>query len=301
LTTTTEPATTSSTTSVLQRTSRLQSIIGTIKLLRENKLIFAGFVILCVFLVAALLTPLFIPYSVNTTVHFNDKWLGPSLSHPLGTDDLGRDLLSVILWGTSEDFSALASVLGLAMLIGIVLGSVAGYVGGKVDEGIMRVTDVFLAFPSLILAMTLAAILGHSLVNLIFAIALVYWPDITRLIRGQVIAERSRTYVESLRASGFGRFRILFGHIIPNTIQPVIIQITFKAPWVIITLAGLNFLGFGPGPFTPEWGQLISNGYTYFFEAPNIVMFSGLTILLASLSFNLMGDGLRDALDPRLR
>ncbi|MDA4128857.1 MAG: ABC transporter permease [Thaumarchaeota archaeon] len=269
--------------------------------MRENKLVFSGFLIVVAALLVAVITPFAIPYSVNSTVHFTDKWLPSSLSHPLGTDDLGRDLLSVILWGTSTDFTALVVVLGIALSIGILVGATAGYLGGKFDEAIMRVTDVFLAFPSLILAMTFAAILGHAIINLTIAIALVYWPDISRLVRGQVIAEKSKPYIESLRASGMSRYRILYKHILPNTIQPVMIQLTFKAPWVIITLAGLNFLGFGPGPFTPDWGQLISNGYAYFFEAPNVVIFSGLALLIASLSFNLLGDGLRDVLDPRLR
>lgn len=284
-----------------RRRTRFGAVLETLRLLKENKLIFAGFVILCAFLIAAVVTPLVIPYRTVTTVDFKNKLLPPSLAYPLGTDDFGRNLLIVILWGCTEDMSTMVAVLSLALTIGILLGSTSGFLGGKIDEAVMRLTDIFLAFPSLILAMTLAALLGHSLLNLTLAISLVYWPDITRLIRGQVIAERSRTYIESLRASGVGRIRILFAHILPNSIQPVMIQVTFKAPWVIITLAGLNFLGFGPGPFTPEWGQLISNGYTYFFLAPWVVMFSGFAILLASLSFNLFGDGLRDVLDPRLR
>ena len=284
-----------------RRRTRFGAVVETLRLLKENKLIFAGFVILCAFLIAAVVTPLVIPYRTVTTVDFKNKLLPPSLTYPLGTDDFGRNLLIVILWGCTEDMSTMVAVLSLALTIGILLGSTSGFLGGKIDEAVMRLTDIFLAFPSLILAMTLAALLGHSLLNLTLAISLVYWPDITRLIRGQVIAERSRTYIESLRASGVGRIRILFAHILPNSIQPVMIQVTFKAPWVIITLAGLNFLGFGPGPFTPEWGQLISNGYTYFFLAPWVVMFSGFAILLASLSFNLFGDGLRDVLDPRLR
>ena len=251
-------------------------------------------------LIIALVTPLIIPYSVNTIVDYRNNRLPPSYDHLLGTDEMGRDLLKVILWGTTTDLTAVVVILLGAMAIGIPLGSISGYLGGKVDEVIMRVTDVFLAFPPLILAMTIAAVSGRSFEMLLFTLTLVFWSPICRLIRGQVIVERSRTYIEALRASGVGGPRIVIRHIIPNTIQPVLIQVSFRVSWVILAFAGLNFLGLGPGPFTPEWGQLISNGHTYFFQAPHIVIFSGLAILFTSLSFNLLGDGLRDVLDPKL-
>ena len=280
---------------------RIKELRFIILLLRENPLIFTGLLMVIIVLAIAIITPIIVPYSTNTRVDYINQRLPPSSMHILGTDEMGRDLLRVIFWGATIDLSAVAVVLSGALAIAIPLGSIAGYIGGKVDEVIMRFTDIFLAFPPLILAMAIAAVVGRSFENLLFSITIVYWSDICRLIRGQVLGEKEKTYVEALRASGVSHLRIIVLHILPNTFQPILIQITFKISWVILAFAGLNFLGFGPGPFTPEWGQLISNGHTYFFQAPHIVIFSGIAILFTSLGFNLLGDGLRDVLDPKLR
>ncbi len=193
------------------------------------------------------------------------------------------------------------TIIGADLVIGVLLGAFSGFIGGKFDEAMMRITDVFFSIPTLVLALAVAAALGRGLNNLVLAIIFVGWPGYTRLLRGQVLAEKERLYVDALRGLGIGRFRIIVRHIIPNTIYPVLVQATLDMGGIILTFAGLSFLGFGATALTPELGRLITAGQTYIFQAPWLVAFPGLTILIISLAFNLMGDGIRDVLDPRLR
>ena len=236
--------------------------------------------------------------------------------HLFGTDDFGRDLFSLVILAARLDLSVAAFIVTIAVLIGIALGSFAGFVGGKIDEVLMRITDIFLAFPALILALAVAAALSQikpetiglkispeelKLYGLVFAIIIVDWPTYTRLLRGQVLSEKEKTYVEALRALGISRRRIIFRHVMPNTIYPVLVYATLDIGGVLLTFAALSFLGFGVSPLTPEWGKLVQAGEQYLLRAPWIITFPGLAILITSLAFNLLGDGLRDVLDPRLR
>lgn len=249
----------------------------------------------------AVFGPIIVSPSVATNLELPARLQPPSSAHWLGTDDYGRDLLQMIILSTRLDVSAMLEIVGAGLAIGVTLGAFSGFIGGKLDEGLMRVTDIFFSIPGLVLALAVAAALGRGLNNLIIAIIIVQWPGYTRILRGQVLAEKERLYVDALRALGIGRTRIILRHIIPNTIYPILVQCTLDLGGVILTFAGLSFLGFGASAVTPELGRLITAGQTYIFQAPWLTTFPGLTILIISLAFNLMGDGIRDVLDPRLR
>ena len=225
----------------------------------------------------------------------------PSAAHWLGTDQLGRDILSRLLFGARISLVIGLVVVGSAGVFGTLVGIVAGYAGGLVDEALMRFTEVFLAFPPLILAMAIAGALGPSLTNAIIAIAAVTWAVYARLARGQILSLRRREYVEAAHSIGASRVRILFRHLLPNALAPLLIQASFDLGSAIISAAGLSFIGFGAQPPTPEWGVMISEGRNFISTEPWLSLFPGLAILLAVGSFNVLGDGLRDALDPRLR
>lgn len=281
--------------------STLDNVRETIGLIRKNSVVLAGTTIAVVIVLIGLIAPLVINQSVISNINFGQKLLPPSPTHILGTDTLGRDLFKVMLISTSYDLSAAAFILIISSVIGIVFGSAAGFFGGRTDEAIMRLTDVFLAFPSLVLAMAVAAVLGRTLLNLMLAVTIVWWSPIARLTRGQALAEREKLYVDSLRVLGISKTRIILRHMIPNTIFPVLVYITTQVGIVILTFAGLNYIGFGPGPLTTEWGQLIAQGQTYIFQDPTLTLFPGIAIFITSMAFNLLGDGLRDAFDPKLR
>ncbi|MGD1055167.1 MAG: ABC transporter permease [Nitrososphaerales archaeon] len=222
-------------------------------------------------------------------------------SHILGTDGYGRDLFQMILMAIPLDLGIALTIVTLATLFGVCLGAVAAYVGGKVDEVILRVTDIFFAFPGLILALVLAAIFGRTMTTLVIAVLVVWWPTYVRLIRGQMLAEKEKNYVEALRSLGISPWRILFLHILPNSIYPILVQLTLDIGGVILTFSALMFLGFSPTPALPELGNLASDGISQIFIAPWLIIFPGVVIVLISLAFNLIGDGIRDVLDPRLR
>lgn len=270
-------------------------------LLVQNKVVLAGTSIAVAVIFTAILGPIIISPSVAESISLPARLLPPGPRHWLGTDDYGRDLFNIIILSTRLDVSASLVIVGVDLFIGVLVGAFAGFVGGKLDEGMMRVTDIFFSIPGLVLALAVAAALGRGLNNLILALIVVGWPTYTRILRGQVLAEKQRLYVDALRALGIGRLRIIIRHIIPNTIYPVLVQATLDLGGVILTFAALSFLGFGASALTPELGRLVTAGQTYIFQAPWLVAFPGLTILVISLAFNLMGDGIRDVLDPRLR
>ncbi len=225
----------------------------------------------------------------------------PSSAHWLGADQLGRDVLSRILFGTRISLTIGLVVVGSAGTFGTLVGLVAGYRRGLVDEALMRVTDVFLAFPALILAMAIAGALGPSLNNAMIAIAVVTWPVYARLARGQVLSLREREFVEAARALGASPGRIIWRHLLPNSLAPILVQASFDMGGAILSAAGLSFIGFGAQPPTPEWGVMISEGRKFISTQPWLSLFPGLAILLTVTAFNFIGDGLRDTLDPRLR
>jgi peptide/nickel transport system permease protein len=272
-----------------------------VHLLVQNKLVLTGTIISVGVLMTAIFGTLIISPTIATAIDLPNRLQPPSATHWLGTDDYGRDLFDMIILSTRLDVAAMLEIVGAGVAIGVTLGAFSGFLGGKIDEALMRVTDIFFSIPGLILALAVAAALGRGLNNLILAIIVVQWPGYTRILRGQVLAEKQRLYVDALRALGIGKVRIIFRHIIPNTIYPVIVQCTLDLGGVILTFAGLSFLGFGTSALTPELGRLITAGQTYIFMAPWLTAFPGLTILIISLAFNLMGDGIRDVLDPRLR
>jgi len=222
--------------------------------------------------------------------------------HYLGTDDVGGDIFSRILWAGQTDLRISISVVLVATVVGAIIGAIAGYYGGKIDELVMRVTDIFFAFPGLILAMAIVMALGvRNLDNIALALMVTWWPVYARLVRGQVLTEREKLYVEAARSVGASDRRILLAHILPNTFQPLIVQATMDTGGVLLTAAGLAFIGFGPPVGSAEWGLMISGGQIYMYNYPWIAFFPGLMILMTALAFNLVGDGIRDILDPKLR
>ena len=222
--------------------------------------------------------------------------------HIWGADNYGGDVYSRVIWGAQTDIRIALTIVAVALTIGAIIGATAGYYGGKLDELVMRVTDVFFAFPGLILAMAIVMALGQrNLDNISIALMITWWPAYARLVRGQVLSEREKLYVEAARSVGASDTRILLFHILPNTIQPVIVQATMDIGGVLLTAAGLSYIGFGPPVGTPEWGLMIASGQEFLLSSPWMSTFPGLAILVTALSFNLVGDGVRDIMDPKLR
>jgi peptide/nickel transport system permease protein len=266
----------------------------------RNKLATGGLAIFLAIAITGVVAPLVIPASVVRDVTFSAKLTPPSGRHWFGTDDYGRDLFSLVLLAAHLDLRAALTVVSAALGIGIFLGALAGFVR-RLDEPLMRITDVFLSIPSLVLAMAIASVLGRSIENLSIALVFVSWPIYCRLMRGQVLTEKEKPYVRALTTLGVGRARMIFRHIIPNTLFPVIARAPADVGLILITLAALSYIGFGPGPYVPEWGSLVAAGQAYIFQAPWLVLFPGAAIFLTSLSLNLVGDWARDVFDPRLR
>jgi len=268
--------------------------------IRKNRLAVAGFAITGILILLAILAPTIAPYS-PTKMSLPDRLSPPSASHPFGTDDAGRDILSRVIYGSRITLRICIMVVGLTLAIGTMLGIVSGYIGGWVDEFIMRLNDVFLAFPALILAMAIAAALGPSLENAIIAMVVIWWPRYARVARGQVLAIREIDYVTSARALGATSFRIMVHHILPNCVSPIVVQATLDLGEVVLTAATLSFIGFGAQPPAPEWGAMISVGRNFLRDYWWYPTFPGLAILVTVMGFNLLGDAVRDLLDPRLR
>ena len=265
-----------------------------------NPLNIAALALIGAFAICAVLAPILAPYDPLAQA-LGSRLAPPSPEHWLGTDQLGRDIASRLLYGARISLVIGIVVVVLAGVFGTFVGLVAGYASGLVDETLMRVTEVFLAFPPLILAMAIAGALGPSLTNAIIAIAVVTWAIYARLTRGQLLSLRRREFVEAARAVGASRARILARHLLPNALAPLLIQASFDMGSAIISAAGLSFIGFGAQPPTPEWGVMISEGRNFISTQPWLSLFPGLAILFAVGSFNLLGDGLRDLFDPRLR
>ncbi|HEV8461846.1 MAG TPA: ABC transporter permease [Gaiellaceae bacterium] len=260
----------------------------------------AGLVVATLFILMAIFAPWIAPYSPSAS-DFNATLAPPSSEHWLGTDELGRDVLSRIIWGARASIAAgvLATLLG--MVIAVPLGVIAGYYRGWIDTVIARATDVLLAFPFLILAVGLAAILGPSLENAVIALGIAAVPGLIRVARGEALSLREEDFVRAAIANGASDVRILARHVLPNMTSTLIVQATIAIPAAIIGEAVLSFLGLGVQPPTPSWGVMLADAQSYLSQAPRLAVYPGLAIFLCSLSFNLLGDGLRDALDPRTR
>jgi ABC-type dipeptide/oligopeptide/nickel transport system permease subunit len=260
----------------------------------------AGLIILATLILMAVAAPLLTAYD-PVAQELGRALERPSVSHPFGTDHLGRDILSRILHGAR--ISLFIGVMGVALglIVGVPLGLVSGYFGGWVDIIVQRIADVMLAFPAILLALSLVAVLGVGLQNVIIAVGISVVPIFIRLARGSVLSIREQTYVEAARALGGTDLRIIRSHVLPNSLAPLIVQATLSVGITILIAAGLGFLGLGVQPPTPEWGSMLGEGRQYIFNASYMATFPGVAIAISVLAFNLVGDGLRDALDPHMR
>lgn len=275
-------------------------LIDVWKALKGNPLSLAGLVIIVALVITAIVAPYISPYDPLATQPLK-KLGGLSAPHPLGTDQLGRDVLSRLLYGARISLRIAIIVAGLAGVTGTFIGILCGYLGGWIDNSLMRVTDMFMAFPQLILAMAISSALGPSLQNVVIAISMTEWTFFARMARSKAIAIREEDYVEAAKAMGAGRWRILFRHVLPMSLSPVIIQATLEMGGIIRTAASLGFLGLGAQPPTPEWGVMVTAGRNYLPGQWWVSTFPGLAIFTTVLGFNLLGDGIRDIMDPRLR
>jgi peptide/nickel transport system permease protein len=266
-----------------------------------SPLITTGGAIALLIVLVALVAPLLAPFPGDAGSATNPvaALQAPSLHHLFGTDQVGRDVFSRVLYGARVSPLIALFVLVIACVVGVPLGVVAGYFGGVADDVIMRVTDIFLAFPSLLLSLAFAAVLPPSLTSLTIAIAITWWPWYARLIRGQAASVAGRPYVESCRALGIPTWRILLRHVLPNSVTPLIVQVSLDFGGVILTASALSFLGLGAQDPIPDWGLMVAEGENYFTTQWWLVTYPGLAIMLTALAFNLLGDGLRDVLDPR--
>jgi peptide/nickel transport system permease protein len=267
---------------------------------RKNKIALAGSVIVLLFIIIALFAPVLAPYD-HASGKLVERFMPPSSEHWFGTDDFGRDVLSRVIIGARMSlWIGFTAVIG-SVIVGSILGVLAGFYGRFVDTIISRLFDIMLAFPSILLAIAIVAIIGPSLENAMFAIAIVNVPNFGRLIRSKVLSVKEEEYITAARAIGMSDFRILTHHIIPNSITPIIVQGTLAIATAIIEVAALSFLGLGAQSPDVDWGKMLDDSRAYLVQAPWTMIFPGLAIMLTVLGFNLMGDGLRDALDPKLK
>ncbi len=268
--------------------------------LRRNRAAIVGAGIVGMFVLLAILAPVLVPFN-PTQGDLKDRLQPPSMTHWLGTDELGRDILSRILFGARISLEIQIVAVLLSLVIGVALGSVGGYLGGYVDNLIMRSMDVLLAFPSIFLALAIIAALGTGLFNLMLAAGIASVPQFARIVRASILSLREKEFVEAAVALGSGSNRIMFRHLLPNCLAPIIVQSTLRMATVLLTASGLSFLGLGVQPPTPEWGAMLSNARSYLIVAPHVATIPGVAIMIVVVGFNLFGDGLRDTLDPRLR
>jgi peptide/nickel transport system permease protein len=276
---------------------------GLVRRLGRDPVAVAALALLAVFLVTVAFAPYIAPYPAqgNGTADVATTDLGPSWAHLFGTDHLGRDILSRVIMGTRPALGSAVGVVLLAVLIGVPLGLVSGYVGGKVDELLMRLTDLFLSFPPLLLAMVISALLGPSLVHAVLALAISWWPWYARLARTVAQSLRQAPFVEAARVFGVRTPVLLARHVLRNALTPILVQATADAGSVLLAVGSLSFLGLASQPPLPDWGLMVSDGRTTVLTEWWIATFPGLAIFAVALGFNLLGDTLRDALDPRSR
>ena len=266
--------------------------------LRNNKLALFGVLILFLLVFIAIFAPFIAPHD-PVDQELKKRLSPPSSEYPLGTDHLGRCILSRLLYGARISLPIAMMVVGITFAIGATIGAISGYLGGIADEIIMRIVDVFLTFPGLILALGIIAALGPGLFNAMIALVIVGWAGYTRIVRGSVLAVKEKEFVEGARGLGASDSYILVRHILPNVIAPVIPMAMLGMGYVILAVAGLSFLGLGAQPPTPEWGAMLNDGRVFMRSAPQLMIFPGLAIMITILAFNFLGDGLRDILDPR--
>lgn len=272
------------------------------KRLCRNKTAVLGLIIVAILVLIAIFAPIVLDYENQVIkTDYGNALKAPCAAHPFGTDEMGRDILVRVLYATSTSLSIGVVTVIVSLTVGLILGSAAGYFGGKVDMIIMRIMDIFLAIPGILLAICIVASLGNSIINLVIAQAVSAVPTFARVVRGAVMTVRDAEYVEAARAIGAKDSTIIFHDVLPNSLAPIIVQTTLQVASVILSIAGLSFIGLGiPAP-RPEWGAMLSASRAYIRDYSYMCLFPGAAIMITILSLNLLGDGLRDALDPRLR
>ncbi|HNS63378.1 MAG TPA: ABC transporter permease [Anaerolineaceae bacterium] len=269
---------------------------------RKNKSAILGMVIFILLVIIALISPMIYDYNTDiVTQNLRNRLQPPTSEHPLGTDAFGRDVFARIAYGARVSLLIGFIVVGASLVIGGFIGAIAGYFGGILDNVLMRIMDVFLAIPQILLAIAVVAALGPGITNLIIALTISMIPAYARLLRSLILPLKDAEYVEAAKASGTNTWKIIFGHLLPNAMGPLIVNSTLAVGKTIVSAAGMSFLGLGISPPNPEWGAMLSEGKEYIRYAPNLVLYPGMAIMLAVLSLNLLGDGLNDALDPRLK
>ncbi|HUX87974.1 MAG TPA: ABC transporter permease [Chloroflexota bacterium] len=273
---------------------------GFLRALLQSRLAGLGVAVLLVILFMAATADFLTPYDPNYQ-DYASLFQAPSALHPFGTDEIGRDVYSRVVYGSRISLEVGVIAVGIGLGVGVPLGLIAGYNGGLVDEGLMRLMDAMRAFPALVLALAITATLGPGIGNLMIAIGIVYIPTFARLVRGQAIAMRERDFVIAAKAIGGSPWRIMFRHIWPNITAPIIVQASLGIAFAILAEASLSFLGLGVRPPTASWGSMLLEGYQYLSTAPWLSLYPGVAIFIAVFGFNLLGDGLRQALDPRLK
>jgi peptide/nickel transport system permease protein len=274
--------------------------LKTLQQLKKNKTAAAGFALILLLLVLAIIGPWVAPYNPIIPEPLN-RLQGPSEKHLFGTDSLGRDIFSRVIYGSRISIIIGLIAVSISLLPGSILGLLSGYYGRKVDEPIMRLMDIMLAFPAILLAIFITAILGPSLLNTMIAVGIVYIPHYARIVRSSVLALKEQLFVQAVTSLGGSNLRIIALHILPNTLPPIIVYATLGMGTAVLQAAALGFLGLGAQPPTPEWGAMLSEGRQYIQLAPHVAGFPGVAIFILVLGFNLFGDGLRDILDPSLR
>ncbi len=283
-------------------TNPLQKILDRIPVLGDvlkQPLGAIGFVIVLIFVLCVIFAPLIAPYDYARQ-DIPNRMEGPSQTYWLGTDHIGRDIFSRLVYGSRIAFGTALPSVATALIVGTVLGLIAGYLGGWIDNLIVVVMDTLQAFPSIMLSLAILALLGPSLINVIIVIGLTWMPNYARVIRAQTLSIREKAFVEAERSLGATDSNILLSHILPNTIAPALLLAAMDLPWVITFEAGLSFMGLGVRPPTPSWGAILSEGFDHIFESQWPILWSGITLALTTLGFTLFGEALRDVLDPRL-
>jgi peptide/nickel transport system permease protein len=267
---------------------------------RRNKRGLVGLIILLVLMLAGLFAPVISPYQPNAQ-SLNESFLPPGAAHPLGTDNFGRDIFTRIIYGIRISLFAGLVAVGIALVIGGILGALAGYYAGWVDNLILRFMDILLAMPSILLAISIVSALGGGLINMLIAIGLSSMPQYCRTLRAEILKIREQEFIEAARAAGASDFSIILRHILPNCLAPLIVRVTMGMAGAILSCASLSFIGLGVPPPTPEWGAMLSRGREFIRTYPNMSTFPGLAIMLTIFALNLMGDALRDAFDPKMK
>lgn len=282
---------------------RLKEFRYILRQIKRSPLTIVGIGIIMVFFLTVLFAEwiAFYPEDARNAVYMEAAFQSPSSKHPFGTDDMGRDIFSRVVMGSRISIMVGCVVVFISFAIGVPLGMIAGYAGGKVSEFIMRVADMFMSIPYLLMALAVAAILGPNLRNAMIAISIPWWPIYARLARAQTLTIKNELYVWSAKATGASESRIIFKHLLPNCLAPLIVQSSIQFGQAILTAAALGFIGIGAPPPTPEWGLMVSTGRSYMPDKWWLTLFPGMAIFMTTLGFNLFGDGMRDVLDPRLR